>query len=250
MKCLLVADLHYSLPQLDWVSLAAKKFDLAIIAGDLLDIASSVDLDTQILVVLKYLKRIQPKEHLLVSSGNHDTNQRDANDEGIATWLQKAREPGTLIDGDRFTKDSVMFSICPWWDGPTAKSRLAEQLKRDAAERPEKWIWVYHSPPQGTRTSWTGKQHFGDEALCEWIAEYQPDIVLSGHVHQAPFRNGGSWVEQMGDTIIFNTGRQLGAPPAFIALDTDANTACWFSQMANELIHLERPDEKIDLAAG
>ena len=250
MKCLVVADLHYSLPQFDWVSLAARKFDLAIIAGDLLDIASTVEIDTQILVVLKYLGRIQPKRHLLVSSGNHDTNDRNHADEGVASWLQKARESGVLVDGDHLQADDVLFTICPWWDGPESKAQVAALLERDAARRPGKWIWIYHSPPQGSQTSWTGRQHFGDETLCDWITEHRPDIVLCGHVHQAPFRNGGSWVETIGETVVFNAGRQLGSPPAFIALDTEANTACWFSQMANELVHLDRTDEKTDLAAG
>ena len=37
MRCLVVADLHYSLPQFDWVLNMASDFDLVIIAGDHLD---------------------------------------------------------------------------------------------------------------------------------------------------------------------------------------------------------------------
>ncbi|GLR95622.1 putative phosphodiesterase [Bradyrhizobium liaoningense] len=43
MRCLVVADLHYSLPQLDWLVSAAPQFDLLIFAGDALDIGSIVD---------------------------------------------------------------------------------------------------------------------------------------------------------------------------------------------------------------
>ncbi|MGY4449370.1 putative phosphodiesterase [Bradyrhizobium sp. i1.3.1] len=35
MRCLVVADLHYSLPQLDWLVSAAPQFDLVIFAGDM-----------------------------------------------------------------------------------------------------------------------------------------------------------------------------------------------------------------------
>ncbi len=250
MRCLVVADLHYSLKQYDWVKLAAGKFDLVIIAGDLLDIASTVEIETQILVVLKYLRRIQPTVRLIVSSGNHDGNDRNSADESVAKWLEKARSLGALIDGDSFETDDLLFTVCPWWDGPESKARVAEQLRRDSERQRGKWIWVYHAPPQGSPTSWTGKGHFGDADLPMWIEEHQPDIVLCGHVHQAPFRTGGSWVEKIGNTVVFNAGRQIGSPPAFIALDTEAGTASWFSQMANELIHLDRPEEKIDLAAG
>lgn len=34
MRCLVVADLHCSLPQLDWLVSAAPQFDLVIFAGD------------------------------------------------------------------------------------------------------------------------------------------------------------------------------------------------------------------------
>ena len=250
MKCLIVADLHYSLKQFDWVNLAAEKFDLVVIAGDLLDISSTVEIETQILVVLKYLRRIQPKARLLVSSGNHDGNARNAAGESVASWLDKARDLGALGDGDTLEEEGILFTICPWWDGPETQAGVAMQFERDAARRNGKWIWIYHAPPDASKTSWTGKVHFGDSELPGWIEKYRPDMVFSGHVHQAPFRNGGSWVEKVGSTVVFNAGRQLGSPPAFIAVDTDADTACWFSQMANERIHLDRPEEKTDLAAG
>ena len=56
MKILVVSDLHYTLPQFDWLVEAAPAYDLVMIAGDLLDIASFVDPETQIIVVLKYLR--------------------------------------------------------------------------------------------------------------------------------------------------------------------------------------------------
>ena len=68
MKILAVADLHYTLKQWDWLSQFAEEFDLVINAGDLLDIASAVERDVQILVTRKYLKRLMPKAELVVSS--------------------------------------------------------------------------------------------------------------------------------------------------------------------------------------
>ena len=55
MQILLVSDLHYTLKQLDWVSAVAGEFDLVVLAGDHLDIASIVEPDAQIAVVLEYL---------------------------------------------------------------------------------------------------------------------------------------------------------------------------------------------------
>ena len=51
MRCLLVADIHYSLPQYDWVVSESDKYDLLILAGDHLDVSSSVDCRAQSIVV-------------------------------------------------------------------------------------------------------------------------------------------------------------------------------------------------------
>ena len=56
MRCLVVADLHYSLPQFDWLLSAAPNFDLVVFAGDALDIGSLVDFRAQIVVVKKYME--------------------------------------------------------------------------------------------------------------------------------------------------------------------------------------------------
>ena len=43
MRLLAVADLHYSLPQFDWVLEIAADFDVVVLAGDHLELASIVD---------------------------------------------------------------------------------------------------------------------------------------------------------------------------------------------------------------
>ena len=40
MRVLLTSDLHYTLPQLDWVASVAGDYDLVVLAGDHLDVGS------------------------------------------------------------------------------------------------------------------------------------------------------------------------------------------------------------------
>jgi Icc-related predicted phosphoesterase len=89
--------------------------------------------------------------------------------------------------------------------------------------------------------SWTGSKHYGDTSLVEWIHQYRPSLVLTGHVHQSPFRAGGSWADRIGDTWVFNAGRQIGPVPAHVVIDTDARRAMWFSLAGNEVISLDAP---------
>lgn len=253
MKLLVVADFHYALKQWDWLKQSAADFDLVVYAGDLLDIASIVDQEVQILVTLKYLRAIQPKLSLLVTSGNHDGDQRNEAGESVVTWLQEASEDGVVVDGRSYEtpEGTAAFTLFPWWDGDTGRAEVEELLVQEAAkyrERDIPWIWIYHVPPQDSTVSWTGKVHFGDPYLGDWIREYQPDMVFCGHVHQAPFVRDGSWVDRIDDTWVFNMGKQIGPVPSQIIVDTEENTAEWYSLAGAERIHLDRELERIELA--
>jgi Icc-related predicted phosphoesterase len=241
MKLLIVADLHYTLPQFDWLLTAAPRYDVVIIAGDLLDTGSSVDAGTQIVVVLKYLDRLRQLTRVLVCSGNHDLDAVGADGEKHAGWMRAVRRLDIPTDGDSLDIGGKRATICAWWDGPLARQAIGEQLEAAARQRHGPWIWVYHAPPPDTPVSWSGARHFGDPALREWVLRYQPDFVFSGHVHEAPFAHNGSWVDQVGSTWLFNTGRQLGPVPTTISVDTEAEEAAWFSLEGAESVKLNTP---------
>lgn len=238
VRVLLVSDLHYTLKQFDWVHSVAGEFDVVVIAGDHLDVAGVADGDAQIVVILQYLERVQRKARLLVSSGNHDLTRVDANGEKEARWLSKARAMGIPVDGDMLDVDGTLFTICPYWDGPIGREAVDALLVRGAARPKRRWIWVYHAPPADVRTDWTGKRHVGDGALNGWIGRHRPDVVLSGHIHQSPFRKGGSWVDKVGSTWVFNAGRQIGPAPTHVVLDTEAMTAAWSSLAGRQEVGL------------
>lgn len=250
MRCLVVADLHYSLPQFDWVLAVAPHFDLVIVAGDALDIGSSVDFRAQIVVVRKYLAMLSEVTTVMLCSGNHDLDELDSEGEKIARWIDDLDLIGISRDGDNRLIGDTLFTICPWWDGPRTKQKIADLLGKAAAARDShKWIWVHHAPPANSPTSWGGKRFMGDVELVQWIDQFRPDIVLSGHVHQSPFVNDGSWFDRIGKTWIFNAGHQFGSPPAFIALDLDAGTAFWLSAAGEQVVDLgaplRRPAERV-----
>jgi Icc-related predicted phosphoesterase len=245
MRFLLVSDLHYALQQYDWTAAVAADFDAVVIAGDQLDIASSVDGGVQIVVILKYLRRLMGSTRILVSSGNHDLDFREASGEKTARWMNRVRQLGIATDGDSVMLGDTLVTICPWWDGPNARQAVGEQLARDAVQRAtgtaRSWIWVYHAPPSGSPTSWDGKKFYGDIELDAWIATYQPDMVFAGHIHQAPFRTGGSWADRIGPTWVFNSGRQIGPTPTHVIVDTEAQEAAWFSLAGAETVSLDQP---------
>jgi hypothetical protein len=179
LHILLAFDLHYTLPQLDWVVRRAPACDLVVIAGDSLDIASEVPLEAQALVILRYVSLLQAATRVAVISGNHDLT------------------------------------------GPDAR------LAVEAARRPARWLWVYHWPPLGSPSCWTGRRRYGDTELGAWIARHRPNMVRRGHVHEPTFRPAGAWADRIGTTWAFNPGRQIGPVPAHIEIDLDAGGGPW-----------------------
>ncbi len=240
MRILFVSDIHYSLKQLDWLCGAAAGFELLIIGGDLLDLAGHADVDTQTVVITKYLQRLGAALPVAVCSGNHDLDGRSENGERQADWLKHLDLARVSVDRQSLAIGGCRFSICSWWDGPESREDVAEFLATEAKKDGRPWIWVYHSPPDGAKTSWNGKNYSGDTLLTELIHTHKPDIVLSGHSHHSPFRKEGGWFDRIGDTWVFNPGRQPSYTPATIVLDLAAMEATWNSEMDIETISLSR----------
>jgi Icc-related predicted phosphoesterase len=238
VRVLLVSDLHYSLPQLDWVVDASSSYDVVAVAGDSLNISSAVPLDAQSIVLIRYLEEIASRTQLVVSSGNHDLTGPDEHGEQTALWLSEVRKRGIPIDGDSVELQDTLVTICPWWDGPNGRSEVALQLEADSTRRPACWVWLYHWPPLGSPTCWTGRRDYGDSDVRVWINEFQPDLVLCGHVHESPFKIDGSWVDRIGQTWVFNAGHQIGKVPAFVELDLAKSRARWGSIMGSETLDL------------
>lgn len=229
MRILVVADIHYSLRQFDWLVEHGGDFDVVCIAGDLLEADSPVSLSAQAIVVRSYLDRLARVTRLLVCSGDHDLTGTDDTGERIAHWMAGLSEIDVVADGHSVEIDGTLFSVLPWWDGRNVRKEIAAQLARDGQREFTSWIWVHHAPPSGSPVAWSGQRYHGDNNLLEWIANYSPKVVFSGHVHDAPFVDGGGWVDRIDETLVFNMGRQTGETPAHIVLDTASDAAAWFS---------------------
>ncbi len=104
-------------------------------------------------------------------------------------------------------------------------------------------IWCHRAPPDGAGVSWAGKKFYGDPFLREWIERFGPDLVLSGHIHHAPFlAPPGTWIDRVGKTWVFNPGRQIGQVPAYIRIDLDTMIAEWISIEGKSIRNLALTD--------
>jgi Icc-related predicted phosphoesterase len=239
MRLLLVGDLHYSLRQYDWLADQASEFDVVVVVGDHLDISSTVPLEAQVPVALAFLARLAERTRVVASSGNHDLTTRDANGEKAASWILAARDRGVLTDWDSDDVAGVEITVSPWWDGPLGRTAVDRLFASSRPDDGRPWFWVYHGPPSDSPLAWNGRRSFGDPDLTGWIEQHQPSLVMTGHVHQAPFFPDGSWHDRLGGTLVLNAGRQIGPIPAHIVIDLDENTAEWWSFEGSGQIDLD-----------
>ena len=122
MNLLVVADLHYALKQFDWILSVAPDHDAVVIAGDLLEVASVVPQDAQIVVVTEYLRRLSEMTRVFVCSGNHDLDVEGPGGERIAGWLAGLGVAAVVRDGQAVAIGEMLFSCFPWWEGAETAS--------------------------------------------------------------------------------------------------------------------------------
>ncbi|NHA67638.1 metallophosphoesterase family protein [Phycicoccus flavus] len=243
MRILSVSDLHYRLPHYDWLLGAAADADLVVLAGDLADVVNPVPVHVQAVVLRGYLERLAERAVVAVASGNHDLDGPGANGEQTAGWLRGLRLDGVVTDGASLDLGPVRVTVCPWWDGPLGRDELDGQLTAAAPGRPETWVWVHHAPPAGTPLCTDGRREFPDHELAAWIGRHRPDVVLCGHIHQAPWARGGSWRARLGPTWVFNAGKQIGPVPPHVVLDAAERTAFWYGVFESETVPLDTPGD-------
>ncbi len=239
VRMLAVSDLHYRLPSFDWLCGVGAGYDAVALAGDLLDIASPVPLEAQIVVVNSYLERLAGMTQLFVVSGNHDLDGPGEHGEQISAWLRRRRTAAVYTDGDSVDIGEVRVTLCPWWDGPITRALVGDQLSLAAKDRPACWLWIYHAPPAGTPLCSDGRRTFADDDLAAWIGAHRPDLVMCGHIHQAPWVDGGSWFGRLADTWVFNAGHLRAKVPGHVVIDTNNDSALWYDAGNGTSVHLD-----------
>lgn len=101
-------------------------------------------------------------------------------------------------------------------------ARLAEWLLEayEQARDFDHLILVSHTPPHGTATDVVGSgAHVGSLAVREFIERAQPDLCLTGHIHESRA------VDSIGKTVLVNPGDLASGGYALIGYDGRAVTA-------------------------
>jgi predicted phosphodiesterase len=251
LRVLLTADLHTNRFWYEWLISQASEFDLISIAGDLLEGFSAGIYPGQKQDIECWLGRfVQSGCAVAICSGNHEmhlkTSLRVVVDDGISVKkILRSLLPNPpladchplfLKDGATGIIESVhgklVVSTIPYQkfgdpESLSAKSPLWEEGRSLKNQTGCPWLVLHHDPPGGGPVGGMA----GDFVLRHTIEEFQPDFLISGHLHGQPFFEGGGFHERIGASHCFNAGQtppEKSRIPNYISLDTSRRLATWF----------------------
>jgi Icc-related predicted phosphoesterase len=166
-----------------------------LIAGDLTNVGGKNAASR----VIDEIEKINPRIYAQI--GNMDTREADAflTERGVNTHA------ATVDLGCGVGLIGLGYSTPTPFNTPSEASE--EQLfqwlaqARAGADGYDHLVFMTHTPPMGTKTDRISSgQSVGSTAVRKFIEDTQPDVCLTGHIHEAKS------VDQIGNTRIVNPG--------------------------------------------
>lgn len=193
MKITVLSDIHADLDRLVRATPILRDSDALVVSGDL---SGHGDLQ-ELRYVIRALQDVQPV--VMVIPGNMDGPRS----------VDLFKELGVNIHGQYVEMNSVGFAGA----GASTPTPFGTPFELPEAEivalldtgfdgcTASRTVAVCHNPPHGTRVDriLMGR-HVGGKQIRAWIERVQPDVFLSGHIHEAP------GVDRLGDTVLLNPG--------------------------------------------
>jgi uncharacterized protein len=206
MRIIAVSDIHGARGRVEAILEREGPCDLLVIAGDITTRGTAGEVESAITAFRSYAQPI------VAVAGNMDPPSI----EGVLDQL------GVGIDGKGVVIGEAGFfgvSGSPFTPFSTPYEIPEEEILRRAEQgwamvAPARWkIFVPHAPPRGTKLDRTfSGAHVGSTAVRDFITAHSPDVVISGHIHEA------RGMDVMGATSIVNCGQAGKGEYAVITL--------------------------------
>ena len=173
--------------------------DFCLHAGDITNYGNINKYDNSIKSFLK------SKKPIYWVPGNHDisfNSQTILEGNNINILEKKIEKNGITIAGVSLSGCYNAPNLTEIWDHMTADKKVEEKYYKTYLNEYVD-IVVSHSPPSGDIGSEIKHGDLGSQYLLEYIEEYQPKLVICGHVHYPIVRE-----KYIGDTLVMNVAQQ------------------------------------------
>jgi uncharacterized protein len=208
MRIVSFGDIHMSLRTIERLAPELHTADLVILSGDLTNFGGRDDA-AQVLAATR-----QHARQVLAVSGNLDQ---------LAVIDFLCEENVSLHGTSRRFGELGIFgcggSNRTPFHTPTELSDddiglLLERAYAGVAEAPHV-LMVCHTPPANTATDRIASgQHVGSPTVRAFIEEHQPDVCITGHIHES------AGVDRVGRTVVVNAGAFRDG--GYIVVDTES----------------------------
>jgi len=194
MKILAFVDVHGDQLAIENILDLAKaeKPDVLVCAGDLTNFGQGLT---------KIVKKLKIGIPLLIIPGNHELPSE-------IRALEERFDFVKCIHLKSLVMDKVLFFGCgggglspfhtPFEQSEKMFSRLLSRFKK---KKGFKSVLVIHAPPYNTLLDELHGEHIGVRSIKRFIQNYQPDLVICGHLHE----NAGK-VQKLRKTWLVNPG--------------------------------------------
>ncbi len=199
MKFLVVADIHGDIEKLyRTIAHLDEKPDAVLVAGDFTPFGPAELVSKE----LSALRRVS--KHVFAVPGNEDDEEARRKMKKVNIHGKKVKFKGAEIIG---------FEGATWLETDSGVMMQYEPLHEKFKDVKGRTIVLTHVPPFDTKLDklWTGR-HVGSTFLRSIVDDYQPDLVVSGHIHES----GG--IDKIGRTTLLNPGALADGYSAWVEM--------------------------------
>jgi Icc-related predicted phosphoesterase len=213
MRIVSFGDIHMSLRNITRLAPELRAADLVILSGDLTNFGGREDAARVLAATRSHARE------LLALSGNLDQpDVIDFLDEQGISLHGRYRRIGALgifgCGGSNITPFRTPTELSDAEIGT-----LLDRAYAPVADAPQR-LMVCHTPPAHTATDRISSgQHVGSPAVRAFIEEHQPDVCITGHIHES------AGLDHVGRTTVVNAGAFRDGGYIVVSAGADGLTA-------------------------
>lgn len=212
VKIIALTDIHAKFGCMDAIADDLRAADVVLLPGDLTMFGRREAAQE----ILDVVRRYNDTVYAVMGNCDFPEVQELMEEQGICLHRAHALVNGIAFVGLGGSLACPMPTLNEWTEEETA-----EHLEASRAGVPDgtPMVLVSHQPPKDTAVDLAGNgKHVGSASVRDFIAEHQPLVCFSGHIHES------QGTDTIGNTTLINPGPFMEGKYAWAEIDGDTCT--------------------------